>query len=85
MLGTCDKVAEWPIEEYNFSYLQRLAHGLQWLSLLLHSKKALGSWPLCVEFACSLCACVGFLKKKCCGFFPQSKEMQVRLTGLALN
>ncbi len=31
---------------------------------------------LCVEFACSPCACMRFS-----GFFPQSKDMQVRLTG----
>ena len=38
----------------------------QWIALLPHRKKVLGSntdrpGPFCVEFACSPCVCVGFL------------------------
>ncbi len=35
--------------------------------------------PFCVEFACSPRVCVGSLWVS--GFLPQSKDMQVRLTG----
>ena len=54
----------------------------QWLALLPHSKKVLGSnpsWdpgPFCVEFACSPRVCVGFLRVS--GFLPPSKDMYVR-------
>ena len=33
---------------------------VQWLALLPHNKRVLGS--NCVEFACSPCACVGSLR-----------------------
>ncbi|KAJ8256609.1 hypothetical protein COCON_G00187610 [Conger conger] len=48
---------------------------VQWVALLPHSKEVLGSnpcrpGPLCAEFACSPCVCVGFL--------PQSKRHAVK-------
>ena len=50
----------------------------QWLALLPHSKKVLGSFPaqpgpFCVEFACSPRVCVGFLRVL--RFPPTSKDM----------
>ncbi|KAF7642028.1 hypothetical protein LDENG_00266000, partial [Lucifuga dentata] len=50
----------------------------QWLALLPHSKKVLGSIPgsFCVEFACSPCVCVGSLRVL--RLPPTSKDMHVR-------
>lgn len=68
MMRTCDKVSEWPNEEYNLQSLYNTrvtlegSTAVQWLALRLHSKKILGSWPFCVAFASSHRACVGFLR-----------------------
>ena len=55
----------------------------QWLALLPHSKKVLGSFPaqpgpFCVEFACSPRVCVGFLRVL--RFPPTSKDMHRQCT-----
>ena len=63
----------------------------QWLALLPHSKKVLGSIPgrprpFCVEFACSPRACVGFLRVL--RFLPTTKPcmqlgLQLKISPLA--
>ena len=62
----------------NIMYRCGAARVAQWLALLPHSKKVLGSFPaqpgpFCVEFACSPRVCVGFLRVL--RFPPTSKDM----------
>lgn len=60
---------------------------LEWLALSPHSKHVLVlyllvDWDLSVlEFACSPCACVGFLQTPCFPPTAQKQIIQIRSTG----